>query len=452
MSDIALLFLTYKNILHRDNSVFTPYLQNTNVYIHPKEKNAIDKPFKEKVIKTQVKTSWGSSSIVIATLLLLKEAYKNNSNQWFILCSEDVFPLKTYDDFISYLRGRQKSLFSTMKRDKFIKDPDIIKTQQWWALKREDVMMLLNGLHLTDLNDYTAESFESHVTNERLFKTIISKIPKNAALDEYFFLSALKMSDPSYDYSNKMICYTKWFNWISKHPTIFNTLLPSDEIDIKNNDSCFIRKTFPTFKNEVIKPKDACIVVIVGSENINKNQHFDTILTKYQPTHDIFLLCMVDDLSPLNSGIKQACCQCFFVVWKMVDQACEELGNMWLKTINNTKVYKSMYKIPESAEFTNTTNINQYLYTTDDRKTDSSSQYDNRYSDRRYDNSTRRYDDRRYDSNKRDDNRIDYRKYDSTKRDDKSSYSKRWGGKSNRRKKPRKSRRRKTRKLRKTRK
>ena len=104
MSKIALLFLTYGNIVHRNNPILQEYLQNTNVYIHPKYKDEItEEQYKTKIIPTTIETSWGTDTIVMATLLLLKEAYANIANQWFVLCSEDIFPLRSYSQFNSYL-------------------------------------------------------------------------------------------------------------------------------------------------------------------------------------------------------------------------------------------------------------------------------------------------------------------------------------------------------------
>ena len=113
--DIALLFLTYENIVHRNNPVLKRILKKTNVYIHPKYPAKITDKYAEKIIPMHVETDWGKDTIVIATLLLLREAYTNTNNKWFVLCSEDVFPLKTYEDFSDYLGKQSNSLFSTMR-------------------------------------------------------------------------------------------------------------------------------------------------------------------------------------------------------------------------------------------------------------------------------------------------------------------------------------------------
>jgi hypothetical protein len=87
-----------------------------------------------------------------------------------------------------------------------------------------------------------------------------------------------------------MVCYTKWFNWVSKHPTIFNRLLSIDKDFIDSHDSCFfIRKTFPKFENQVVTKKDNCIIIVIGTENKDIPDYY-TFLSKYQTNSDIFLL------------------------------------------------------------------------------------------------------------------------------------------------------------------
>lgn len=341
-TEIALLFLTYENILHRNNPVLQKYLDSTNVYIHPKDPSKITDKYSKNIIPIRVETQWAKDTIVIATLSLLREAFSNPDNKWFVLCSEDVFPMKTYEDFSDYLGTQTKSLFSTMRGSGL--SVGIFKSQQWWALTRTDVELLMNALNISAFTGTKGTEFSSHIRRQPLFKSIETAIPKKAAMDELFFLSALKKITQKYTFTDAPICYTKWFDWISKHPTIFNQLLPSDKEYIDNNLSCaFVRKTFPSFTNTVITPKKHCVIVIIGTENKSITD-YKPFISKYKDVCDIYLLVMMDSISEISLEIKQVCKQCYFVVWNQLKDAISKLNTAMEKSYK-----KNVIVIPEET-------------------------------------------------------------------------------------------------------
>jgi len=124
-NNISLLFLTYSKITHIN--AFNNYLEKCNIYIHPKYPDKVNKDLQKYIIPNLVETKWGDKSIINATLELLKEAYKNKNNKWFILCSEDIFPLVTYDNLSKYLSSQKYSIFDVMDNSKN-------KTSQFWSL------------------------------------------------------------------------------------------------------------------------------------------------------------------------------------------------------------------------------------------------------------------------------------------------------------------------------
>jgi len=83
---IAFLILTINNPL-----IYLDYLieNNHNIYIHPKNIDKIDKKYKKYIIHDIVKTSWGFTRK--ATINLLQQAYKNENNKFFMLCSGDAY-------------------------------------------------------------------------------------------------------------------------------------------------------------------------------------------------------------------------------------------------------------------------------------------------------------------------------------------------------------------------
>jgi len=357
--EIALLFLTYENILHRNNPVLQKYLDNMNVYIHPKHPAKITDKYSKNIIPIRVETHWGKDNIVIATLLLLRESFSNPDNKWFVLCSEDVFPMKTYEDFSDYLGTQNISLFSTMRGSWL--SAGIFKSQQWWALTRTDVELLMNALNISAFSGTKGTEFSSHILRQPLFKSIETAIHKKAAMDELFFLSAFKKITQKYTFTDTPICYTKWFDWISKHPAIFNQLLPSDKEYIDTKSCMFVRKTFPSFTNTVITPKKHCLIMVIGTENKNISD-YKPFISKYKEVCDIYLLVMMDNIAEISPDIKQVCKQCYSVVWNQIDDAISKLNTEMEKTYK-----KNVIVIPE--EITTIDALCTYMWDKHESKT-----------------------------------------------------------------------------------
>ena len=266
MKTISLLFLTYSNPKHTDQ--LDDFFINCNIYIHPKYPEKMDSEFKKFVIPTLIETKWADKSIIYATLELLKAAYKNNDNQWFILCSEDIYPLVDYSNLKSYLDTQSLSIFDVMDKSKN-------KTSQFWVLKRDDVKLILS--------------------NQMKYDIVFNNIPKKRAYDELFFLDLLQQIKPNYRYTNSKFCYVKWLEGVlSKHPTTFNCLLRQDNDTISTNHSCFIRKTYPTFKNTVCPSKPLSILLVFGSESINNYEQF---IMDFKDIANIFILSLLDNVT-----------------------------------------------------------------------------------------------------------------------------------------------------------
>lgn len=321
MKNIALLFLTYGNIYHTD--ALSEYMEKANIYIHPKYPEQIQASLQHKIINQYVETKWAEDTIVMASLLLLNEAYKNADNSWFILCSDDSYPMKDYNSCCNYLSTQTKSIF-TIARDE--KNP--LKTTQWWALNRSDAGYILRAMNMDSVpsSGYDVQFFRSNSH----FKRITSQLRKKAA-DELFFLPLLNSIIKGYTFTDGCVHYTKWFDqWVSKHPTVFNRLMLGDINNIEKQNCLFIRKTLPTFKAEPIVKKEKCIIIVLGTENIDKIQNYDVFLQNHGETSNIFLVVMVDSINNINQQLKNSCEQIYYVVWNMVDVATNTLRNIML--------------------------------------------------------------------------------------------------------------------------
>ena len=90
---------------------------------------------------------------------------------------------------------------------------------------------------------------------------------------------------------------------------------------------------------------------MIGTENQNI-KNYSTLIQNNRDNSDIFLLVMIDNISEIRStDIKERCCQCYFVVWKQLKEACIRLE----ETMKN--YYKNVVIIPENTnanEFRNT--------------------------------------------------------------------------------------------------
>lgn len=250
---IAFLLLVYNNIIRN----MKDYFKENNLYIH--SKYDVDSEYNDFIIKS-IETEWCKYSLVQATLNLLKESYKNDNNEWFILLSQDSYPLYNYIEFKNIFNKihNNQSIFN-YKSNMIIDNKTYYKSSQWWCLKRSDVKIII----------------DNEENNYQYFKNL-----KNSCPDEYYFLSILKWND--INFTNHQIIYDSWLtNTIQKNPLIFNHLLENDKIDIIKKNSLFIRKVTDNFNLTIYKPKKKLYIILIGTntkQNIPENNNFDIIL------------------------------------------------------------------------------------------------------------------------------------------------------------------------------
>jgi hypothetical protein len=197
MRKIALCFLTYKNITR--NKLWNFLLKNCknkyNIYIHNKYK------FKDKItnfdkrcLKKKVRTSWGTISLVKATLLLFEEAFKDKDNKFFILLSDKCIPIYNLDyiynkvfeinnNIIKCYVGN-KSRYNNMKDKSFLKRENFMKQNQWMLLNRETVLFFIKNNFINNFG------YNFHIPDEHYFISIIIKF--------------------NIKYKNEFITYVNW--------------------------------------------------------------------------------------------------------------------------------------------------------------------------------------------------------------------------------------------------
>ena len=251
ITDIAFLFLTYDDITHDKTKEF---IENHTVYVNAKEPKTI-----KGYVISQHETSWAAKSIVVATIKMLENAYKNG-HEWYVLLAYDVYPLVTIDEFTQFLKFQTKSMFHVMKQHE-----NEWKASQWWILCRADVETILSRYR----------EYDEYLTKVKY--TMNNDTVKDAAWDELYFLSLLKYVNPAYVFLEHKTVYVEWMkNSKQTHPVTYNKILPHDLEKMKG--SFFLRKTTPTFTMEPVSLKRRLVIKIYGTETRDFVPEDDLIL------------------------------------------------------------------------------------------------------------------------------------------------------------------------------
>ncbi len=243
MKKIALCFLTYTNL--SQNKLWYKLLLNCkdkfSIYIHNKYK-FIDKEtnFHNFCLEEVIQTKWGTLSLVKATLLLFKEAFKNKDNEYFILLSDKcipIYPLEYIHNKVLEINNNiiksyigNKDRFNTLRQKKFFKRENFMKQNQWMLLTRSTVKFFLNNNFLY------------------IFKNKFN-IP-----DEHYFINIINKNNIRF--KNDFVTYTNWeeesdSNKYRKYPKTYSILNRKIIRKIqKRGNYFFIRKISPECKIE----------------------------------------------------------------------------------------------------------------------------------------------------------------------------------------------------------
>ena len=183
MNKIAFLFLINDMIINHDlwNTFFDDAINKCNVYVRSKKFDVhnIKLDTKYKIIKSDVKTMWGNSTLVVAEYEMLKYAYDDDiNNDKFILCSESCIPLlsfseimNTFVDGISYFDNTREYKRNDMHSEN---NREIVKVKQWFILDRNHVEYIINNFE----RNYEF-LFTVSFPDENYFSTILYQIFKN---------------------------------------------------------------------------------------------------------------------------------------------------------------------------------------------------------------------------------------------------------------------------------
>jgi hypothetical protein len=320
---IAFLFLTYDNPLFPDK---IKYLCGNNIFIHPKYPDKVNDYFKKYIIDDLIETEWADYSLVQATINLLEASLKHNYD-YYILLSEDVYPLYEKDKFdmlFDKIYNKNLSVFD-YKGEK----EGLFKTSQWWMLSFIDANIIVS----------TKDKYKN-MKYDKIF----------GAPDELYFLTVLLNEIPDYNYISQKIIYTKWLkNVISKHPIIFNKLMSNDCIDLAKNGSLFIRKIIKSFDPIIHKPKKNLYIIFIGTET---NQDNIKVIDFNETDIIIITPLELSNIKHLDKSI-----YIYKIIWKFYN----DIVKLILKDID-VLLWSNIYVTPEKCTFDNMTKTKHDKY------------------------------------------------------------------------------------------
>ena len=154
---IAFCFLLYDKVEHKKiwETFFSQDTRNShtnythNIYSHVKKvTDQTPTWIKKNQVKT-IKTEWCEENLVYAWIKMLKKAFENKNNKYFVLLSGECIPLFTYPETYKMITSSKKSrvnidIYATLlasKRTNFI---SLYNADQWVILNRKCAKILMN--------------------------------------------------------------------------------------------------------------------------------------------------------------------------------------------------------------------------------------------------------------------------------------------------------------------
>lgn len=241
MSKIAFCFLTYNNLSQPKlyNDMIINNKNKLNYYIYSKE--TFDDPkynMNKYCIDNRIDTSWGTISLVKATLMLFLKAYESDEeNEFFMLLSDKCVPLydfnyiynkifKINSNIISiqdYTKIEHIIRYNSLVQKNFFSYDSFMKQSQWMCLNRNTIKFFLdyNFIHIFGDNSF---------------------IP----VEHYFINICINFN---INFHNMDITFANWHDKSENinsrpFPKTYEKITDEDvkKIKLNNNDSLFMRK------------------------------------------------------------------------------------------------------------------------------------------------------------------------------------------------------------------
>ena len=267
----AVLLLTHKNE-NQVNRLINHLSQDFDVFVHIDKSSDIKINKEENVfVFKKYYSYWGSFSIVLATLFLLKNAYKNNYER-YILLSGQCLPVKSNKYIKDFFQNNNKEYISPDKLprncwndnggydriNKFHKNKTLIIKNNIFYYFEKLLLKIISKIFKRPVNDneyYGGSQWFSCSNN--CAKSIIEYLSKNKRFlyrfywtncaDEIFF-HTLVMKFKDLSFADTGIFYIDWDSG-PEYPKVFKI---NDYDNIINQNKLFARKFDENIDNEII--------------------------------------------------------------------------------------------------------------------------------------------------------------------------------------------------------
>lgn len=277
---ICFLILAHKNPSQLITFVNALDCKNFSFFIHiNKDSNIMNHKSLEKLknkenvffIEERKKIAWGGYSIVEVSLLLLKEALKNNKNDYISLHSGQDLPIKNKDEIIDYLNlnhGREFIEFWKIPKVGWGAENGLERIENYWftdkygfddSLKMVQKQKKLNikRKYFRNIQPYggstwwtiTRECGEYIIDYVNQNKTFCDYYKYTLLPDEGFFQTIILNSHFKDKVINNNLRHIEWEEWQS-HPNIFREY---DYNKLISSDRLFARKFDIDVDNKIIE-------------------------------------------------------------------------------------------------------------------------------------------------------------------------------------------------------
>lgn len=325
---VSFLFLTYGAITHEKE--MRRLTKHHNVYIHPKFPKLVQPSFRENIISELVTdTEWGSIRLVDATVNLLRAALEADpASQWFVLLSQDVYPVVTEPELLAYLSKQYLSIFQVRGTP----GSSTNKASQWWIMNRVDAMLVVKK----------HEQFRPIFLSEK-------RRSEEGAPDELYFLACLRRARDiphgrDYQFTNRMSVYSQWLSHtVQKSPATFRRLTLPDYKYLRNSGALFLRKTMDTY-DPLPLPVHARVLVVVYVGTKSRQEYGRLCRLVDSGKIDVMVLSAIP-VHQVNTELLKRCLCVHSIIWKFYVESMMELtvsqSTYWERIVFLSESYRS---------------------------------------------------------------------------------------------------------------